>query len=106
MRLNPPTDDANHCVSIPYNPVNLRPRISTIGSAELVSALGFNALEALNLLRFRSSIDGDKETLEAIWMLAQEIQAQLTEQELWHDDAVRCAPIVLKTLGEFFTHPP
>lgn len=54
------TDVTEHRVTLSYNPVNLRPRISTKGAVEIVSALGFNALHASNLLRFDPA-RGDKE---------------------------------------------
>jgi hypothetical protein len=106
LRISPPSDLVEHRVTLPYNPVNLRSRLSTNGAAEIVSALGFNTLEASDLLRFGSCTE-DKATLEAVWTLAREIQAQITEQDEWHVDAARSAPIVMKTLAEnIFAHPP
>lgn len=50
---------------------------------------------------------GDRETLDAVWMLAREIQVQMSEQDAWQDDAARFAPVVMKVLAEFvFNNPP
>lgn len=107
LRMNSPDPGADVNVSFPFCPINLRPCISTLGRAELVSALGFIALEALDLGRFRGAAVGrnDEELLEAVWTLAREIQAQLTESEPWREDAVRSVPIVLKALGAFHAKP-
>jgi hypothetical protein len=105
LRISPP-DPGEHRVTLPLNPVNLRSRLSTNGTAEIVSALGFNALEALDLHRF-VSCTGDEATLEAVWTLAREIQAQIAEQDAWQDDVARSSPSVMKTLADsIFTHPP
>ncbi|KAF7982892.1 hypothetical protein HWV62_25144 [Athelia sp. TMB] len=108
MRLSPPAPGADVRVAAPFNPVNLRPRLATRGRAELVSALGFGALEACDLGRFRAAAvgGGDRGLARAVWTLAGEIQAQLAEQEAWHDDAVRYAPGALQVLGKFFADPP
>ncbi|KAF7982891.1 hypothetical protein HWV62_25142 [Athelia sp. TMB] len=108
MRVNPPEPGADVRVIAPFSPVNLRPRIATRGRAELVSALGFGALEASDLGRFREAVvsGGDFGLVQAVWTLASEIQAQLTEQEPWHDDAVRYAPPALQTFAKFYGNPP
>jgi hypothetical protein len=93
-------------VTIPFNPINLRSRLSTSGTTEIVSALGFQALEAGDLHRF-VSCTGDEATTEAVWTLAREIQEQMKEQDGWQDDVARASPMVMKTLAEkVFTHPP
>ncbi|KAF7973749.1 hypothetical protein HWV62_14334 [Athelia sp. TMB] len=109
MRLSPPATSAGEVrVVAPFTPVNLRARLATRGRAELVSALGFGALEARDLGRFRAAVveGGDVGLVGAVWTLAGEIQAQLAEQESWHDDAVRYAPGALQALGKFFADPP
>jgi hypothetical protein len=68
IRISPP-DSGEHRVILPFNPVNLRPRLSTIGPAEIVSATGFNVLEAAGLHRF-VTCTGDEATLEAVWTIA------------------------------------
>ncbi|KAF7976639.1 hypothetical protein HWV62_5955 [Athelia sp. TMB] len=114
-------EDGEHRITLSYNAVNLRPTLSTqitegAGGVpekrELVSAIGFNTLDARDLMRFRS-VGGDnagvsdRETLDAIWTLAREIQAQLTEQAAWDKDITRCVPAVLGVLaGSLKTLPP
>lgn len=114
-------ENGEHRITLSYNAVNLRPSLSTHTTEgaggmpekrELVSAIGFNTLDAKDLMRFRS-IGGDnpgvsdRETLDAIWTLAQEIQSQLTEQAAWDKDFTRCAPAVLGVLaGSLKTLPP
>lgn len=43
-----------HRITMPFNPVNLRPLLSVLppNEVEIVSAIGFKALEAADLLRF------------------------------------------------------
>lgn len=108
LRVNPPsTIEGEHRVTLPYNPINLRPWLSTNGAAEIVSALGFNTLDAPNLLRFNYALKGDRETMHAVWTLAEELQTQIDEQNAWHANAARTAPIVMKTLAEaIFMNPP
>ena len=108
MRVNPPDPGADVRVIAPFNPINLRPRIATRERAELVSALGFGALEACDLGRFRAPVvdGGDCGIVQAVWTLASEIQVQLTEQEPLQADVVRYAPAALQVLGGFYANPP
>lgn len=112
MRLSPPsradTVDGEHRVTKPYNPCNLLSHLSTNGHAKLVGASGFNVIDAVDLSRFMSCIHGgDRETLDAVWTLAREVQAQMSEQDAWQKDSARFAPTVMKALAEFiFNNPP
>lgn len=125
MLVSPPPGECESelRVTLPYSAVNLRPLLSTRGEGgtELVSALGFNTLDARDLMRFRSIAicsriqesnrsrregERERETVEAVWTLAREIQAQLTEQAEWHGDFVKCAPVVLGTVVEAFKNAP
>ena len=97
---------------MPVNPVNLRPLLSVLppNKVEIVSAIGFKALEATNLLRFARTPDAkteDTEVRRAVYQLAREVQAQSDEQEGWLGDVARYAPAVMKMLGEYmFMNPP
>ena len=105
IRISPP-DSGEHRVTLPFNPVNLRSRLSTNPPTEIVSALGFNIIDAADLQRF-VTCTGDEATLEAVWTIAREIQAKMAKQDEWQDDIARTAPIVMKTLAEnIFACPP
>jgi hypothetical protein len=105
IRISPP-DSGEHRVTFPFNPVNLRPRLSTNPPTEIVSALGFNVIDAADLQRF-VTCTGDEATLEAVWTIAREIQAKMAKQDEWQDDVARTAPVVMKTLAEnIFACPP
>jgi len=105
IRISPP-DSGEHRITFLFNPVNLRSRLSTNPPTEIVSALGFNAIEAADLQRF-VKCTGDEATLEAVWTIAKEIQAHVAKQDEWQDDVARTAPVVIKTLAEsVFARPP
>ncbi|KZP13013.1 hypothetical protein FIBSPDRAFT_1049718 [Athelia psychrophila] len=111
MRVSPPpaTDEGEHRITLPYNAVSLRRNLSTLGQTELVSALGFNTLDARDLMRFKAAGDkgaSNQVILDAIWTLAREIQVQLTAQAEWDKDFVKCAPVMLQTLGALFKDAP
>lgn len=111
MRASPPPSNAEEeqRVTWPCNAVNLRRILNTLGQAELVSALGFNAIDARDLMRFAAvgaEDASEREILDAIWTLAQEIQEQLTMQAQWDKDFVKCAPIMLQTLGSWYKDAP
>ncbi|KAF7973748.1 hypothetical protein HWV62_14332 [Athelia sp. TMB] len=110
LRVSPPAalnangEHQEHCVSMPVNPVNLRAQLSVLAphAVEIVSAIGFKALEARDLLRFANA-----DTRRAVYALAREVQAQSDAQEGWVGDVARCAPAAMKMLGEYiFAHPP
>ncbi|KAF7976160.1 hypothetical protein HWV62_7481 [Athelia sp. TMB] len=108
---SPVGENGEHRITLPYNAVNLRPLLSTTNTKdarELVSAIGFNTIDAHDLARFRSAATGsDQDILDAIWALARETQAQLVEQAAWDAQFVKCAPVVIGTLaGALKTIPP
>lgn len=102
-------------MSIPFNPVNLRPLLSVLplNGVEIVSTIGFKTLEAANLLRFARAaecvVDAKAEYAEvrrAVYQLAREVQAQSDEQEGCQGDVARYAPAAMKMLGEYMFMNP
>lgn len=116
LRVSPPdASQRDHSITMPFNPVNLRPLLSVLppNQVEIVSAIGFKALEATNLLRFGDSVKNgagprsDAEVRRAVLTLAREVQVQSDAQEAGQGDAARFAPLAMKILGEaMFLSPP
>ncbi|KAF7980081.1 hypothetical protein HWV62_39880 [Athelia sp. TMB] len=105
----PPPTDSEHSVTLPFNAVDLRRLLSTPGQTELVSALGFNTLDARDLMRFRAAGEEsacERVILDAVWTLAGEIQAQLIEQSKWDKDFVKSAPVLLGTVATWLKNAP
>ena len=105
----PPLTDSEHRVTLPFNAVDLRRLLSTLGQTELVSALGFNTLDARDLMRFRAAGEegaSERVILDAVWTLAREIQVQLNEQAEWDTDFVKSAPAVLGTIATWLKNEP
>ncbi|KAF7972386.1 hypothetical protein HWV62_18104 [Athelia sp. TMB] len=118
LRVSPPAElhGEEHRITIPFNPVNLRPRLSVLPphEVEIVSALGFTALEAADLQRFSSLASSspspgadDDEVRRAVLTLAREVQAQSDAQAGAQADVARYAPLAVRVLGEsMFQNPP
>lgn len=116
LRISPPdSSQNNHSITLPFSPVNLRALLSVLppNQAEIVSAIGFKALEATNLLRFGDAVNNghgpksDAEVRRAALTLAREVQVQSDAQEAMQGDTARFAPLAMKMLGEaMFSNPP
>ncbi|KAF7978270.1 hypothetical protein HWV62_1108 [Athelia sp. TMB] len=118
LRVSPPAalHGEEHRITIPFNPVNLRPLLSVLPphGVEIVSALGFTALEAADLQRFfslasssPSPADEDEEVRRAVLTLAREVQAQSDAQAGAQVDVARYAPLAVRVLGaSMFQNPP
>ena len=108
LRINPiPPDSCGQRVTIPGSPVSLRPILSKNGSSEIVSAVGSNTLEISDISKYYPVKD-DKETVAAVWAIAQDLQEQLVMQKPWAYDVSKSAPIAMKTVMEKFvgSKPP
>ena len=94
-------------VTLPNIPVSLRPILSKNGSSEIVSALGSNTLEISDISKYYPVKD-DKETVTAVWAIAQDLQEQLVMQKPWAYDVSKSTPITIKTVMEKFvgSKPP
>ena len=108
LRINPiPPDSCGQRVTIPGSPVSLRPILSKNGSSEIVSASGSYSLEVSDVSKYYP-VEGDKETVAAVWAIAKDLQEQLVMQKPWMYNVSKSAPIAMKFMMEKFvgSKPP
>ena len=100
LRINPiPPDSGEQRVFIPGSPVSLRPILSKNNSSEIVSAIGSDSLEVSDVSKYYP-VEGDRETVAAVWAIAKDLQEQIIMQKPWKLDVSKSTPIIIKALIE------